>query len=284
MEYSIVVAATASEPAPMQFLAPYTGTAMGEYFRDNAMHALIVHDDLSKQAVAYRQMSLLLRRPPGREAYPGDVFYLHSRLLERAAKMGDAAGNGSLTALPVIETQAGDVSAYIPTNVISITDGQIFLETELFYQGIRPAINVGLSVSRVGSSAQVKAMKQVSGTIKLDLAQYREMAAFAQFGSDLDASTQQLLNRGARLTELLKQAQYSPMSVAEQVVSIFAGVNGFLDKIEVGDVTRFEQALISDMHANNSEVMDTITKEAKVSDETAAKLKEVIGNFAENFV
>ena len=284
MEYSIVVAATASEPAPMQFLTPYTGTAMGEYFRDNAMHALIVHDDLSKQAVAYRQMSLLLRRPPGREAYPGDVFYLHSRLLERAAKMGDAAGNGSLTALPVIETQAGDVSAYIPTNVISITDGQIFLETELFYQGIRPAINVGLSVSRVGSSAQVKAMKQVSGTIKLDLAQYREMAAFAQFGSDLDASTQQLLNRGARLTELLKQAQYSPMSVAEQVVSIFAGVNGFLDKIEVGDVTRFEQALISDMHANNSEVMDTITKEAKVSDETAAKLKEVIGNFAENFV
>ncbi len=284
MEYSIVVAATASEPAPMQFLAPYTGTAMGEYFRDNAMHALIVHDDLSKQAVAYRQMSLLLRRPPGREAYPGDVFYLHSRLLERAAKMGDAAGNGSLTALPVIETQAGDVSAYIPTNVISITDGQIFLETELFYQGIRPAINVGLSVSRVGSSAQVKAMKQVSGTIKLDLAQYREMAAFAQFGSDLDASTQQLLNRGARLTELLKQAQYSPMSVAEQVVSIFAGVNGFLDKIEVGDVTRFEQALISDMHANNSDVMDTITKEAKVSDETAAKLKEVIGNFAENFV
>ncbi|WP_438992905.1 F0F1 ATP synthase subunit alpha [Pseudemcibacter sp.] len=284
MEYSIIVAATASEPAPMQFLAPYTGTAMGEYFRDNAMHALIVHDDLSKQAVAYRQMSLLLRRPPGREAYPGDVFYLHSRLLERAAKMGDAAGNGSLTALPVIETQAGDVSAYIPTNVISITDGQIFLETELFYQGIRPAINVGLSVSRVGSSAQVKAMKQVSGTIKLDLAQYREMAAFAQFGSDLDASTQQLLNRGARLTELLKQAQYSPMSVAEQVVSIFAGVNGFLDKIEVGDVTRFEQALISDMHANNSEVMDTITKEAKVSDETAAKLKEVIGNFAENFV
>ena len=284
MEYSIVVAATASEPAPMQFLAPYTGTAMGEYFRDNAMHALIVHDDLSKQAVAYRQMSLLLRRPPGREAYPGDVFYLHSRLLERAAKMGDAAGNGSLTALPIIETQAGDVSAYIPTNVISITDGQIFLETELFYQGIRPAINVGLSVSRVGSAAQVKAMKQVSGTIKLDLAQYREMAAFAQFGSDLDASTQQLLNRGARLTELLKQAQYSPMSVAEQVVSIFAGVNGFLDKIEVGDVTRFEQALISDMHANNGGVMDAITKEAKISDDTAAKLKEVIGSFATNFV
>ncbi|MDG1996653.1 MAG: F0F1 ATP synthase subunit alpha, partial [Emcibacteraceae bacterium] len=284
MEYSIVVAATASEPAPMQFLAPYTGTAMGEFFRDNGMHALIVHDDLSKQAVAYRQMSLLLRRPPGREAYPGDVFYLHSRLLERAAKMGDAAGNGSLTALPIIETQAGDVSAYIPTNVISITDGQIFLETDLFYQGIRPAINVGLSVSRVGSAAQVKAMKQVSGTIKLDLAQYREMAAFAQFGSDLDASTQQLLNRGARLTELLKQAQYSPMTVAEQVVSIFAGVNGFLDKIAVGDVTRFEGALISDMNANHSDVMDTITKEAKVSGESEAKLKEVIGNFAANFV
>lgn len=284
MEYSIVVAATASEPAPMQFLAPYTGTAMGEFFRDNGMHALIVHDDLSKQAVAYRQMSLLLRRPPGREAYPGDVFYLHSRLLERAAKMGDKAGNGSLTALPIIETQAGDVSAYIPTNVISITDGQIFLETELFYQGIRPAINVGLSVSRVGSSAQVKAMKQVSGSIKLELAQYREMAAFAQFGSDLDASTQHLLNRGARLTELLKQAQYSPMSVAEQVVSIFSGVNGFLDKIAVGDVTRFEEALISEMHSNHSDVMDTITKEGKISDETTAKLKDVIGKFAGNFV
>lgn len=284
MEYSIVVAATASEPAPLQFLAPYTGTAMGEFFRDNGMHALIVHDDLSKQAVAYRQMSLLLRRPPGREAYPGDVFYLHSRLLERAAKMGDAAGNGSLTALPIIETQAGDVSAYIPTNVISITDGQIFLETDLFYQGIRPAINVGLSVSRVGSAAQVKAMKQVSGTIKLDLAQYREMAAFAQFGSDLDASTQHLLNRGARLTELLKQAQYSPMSVAEQVVSIFSGVNGYLDKIAVSDVTRFETAFISDMHANHSDIMDTIAKEAKLSDETIAKLKEVIGNFAANFV
>ncbi|HPF45968.1 MAG: F0F1 ATP synthase subunit alpha [Alphaproteobacteria bacterium] len=284
MEYSIVVAATASEPAPLQFLAPYTGTAMGEFFRDNSMHALIVHDDLSKQAVAYRQMSLLLRRPPGREAYPGDVFYLHSRLLERAAKMGDAAGNGSLTALPVIETQAGDVSAYIPTNVISITDGQIFLETELFYQGIRPAINVGLSVSRVGSSAQVKAMKQVSGTIKLELAQYREMAAFAQFGSDLDASTQQLLNRGARLTELLKQAQYSPMSVAEQVVSIFSGVNGYLDKIAVDNVTRFEAALISEMHANHKDVMDTITNEAKVSDETSAKLKDIIGKFAGNFV
>ena len=284
MEYSIIVAATASEPAPMQFLAPYTGTAMGEFFRDNGMHAVIVHDDLSKQAVAYRQMSLLLRRPPGREAYPGDVFYLHSRLLERAAKMGDAAGNGSLTALPVIETQAGDVSAYIPTNVISITDGQIFLETELFYQGIRPAINVGLSVSRVGSSAQVKAMKQVSGTIKLELAQYREMAAFAQFGSDLDAATQQLLNRGARLTELLKQAQYSPMSVAEQVVSIFSGVNGFLDKIKVGDVNRFEEALIAEMHANHSDVLDTITKEGAVSAETTDKLKDIIGKFAGNFV
>ena len=284
MEYSIVVAATASEPAPMQFLAPYSGTAMGEFFRDNGMHALIVHDDLSKQAVAYRQMSLLLRRPPGREAYPGDVFYLHSRLLERAAKMGDKAGNGSLTALPIIETQAGDVSAYIPTNVISITDGQIFLETELFYQGIRPAINVGLSVSRVGSAAQVKAMKQVSGSIKLELAQYREMAAFAQFGSDLDASTQHLLNRGARLTELLKQAQYSPMTVAEQVVSIFSGVNGYLDKIAVSDVTRFEEALISEMHLNHSDVMGTITKEGKISDITIAKLNDIIGKFAGNFV
>ena len=284
MEYSIVVAATASEPAPLQFLAPYTGTAMGEYFRDGGMHALIVHDDLSKQAVAYRQMSLLLRRPPGREAYPGDVFYLHSRLLERAAKMGDAAGNGSLTALPIIETQAGDVSAYIPTNVISITDGQIFLETELFYQGIRPAINVGLSVSRVGSSAQVKAMKQVSGTIKLELAQYREMAAFAQFGSDLDASTQQLLNRGARLTELLKQAQYSPMTVAEQVVSIFSGVNGYLDKIAVGDVSRFEQTFVADMHAKHKDVMDAIANEGKVSDETKSKLKEILSKFAKDFV
>lgn len=284
MEYSIVVAATASEPAPMQFLAPYTATAMGEYFRDNGMHAVIVHDDLSKQAVAYRQMSLLLRRPPGREAYPGDVFYLHSRLLERAAKMGDDAGNGSLTALPIIETQAGDVSAYIPTNVISITDGQIFLETELFYQGIRPAINVGLSVSRVGSAAQVKAMKQVSGTIKLELAQYREMAAFAQFGSDLDAATQQLLNRGARLTELLKQAQYSPMSVAEQVVSIFSGVNGYLDKIAVGDVNRFEEALLAEMHANHNGVLDTITKEGAVSSDTTEKLKDIICKFADNFV
>ncbi|HZB68802.1 MAG TPA: F0F1 ATP synthase subunit alpha, partial [Sphingomicrobium sp.] len=249
MEYSIVVAATASEPAPLQFLAPYTGCAMGEYFRDNGMHAVIVYDDLSKQAVAYRQMSLLLRRPPGREAYPGDVFYLHSRLLERAAKMNDDEGGGSLTALPIIETQAGDVSAYIPTNVISITDGQIFLETDLFYQGIRPAINVGLSVSRVGSAAQTKAMKKVSGSIKLELAQYREMAAFAQFGSDLDASTQRLLARGARLTELLKQGQYSPMPVEEQVASIFAGTQGFLDSIDTKDVVRYEAAMLSYLRA-----------------------------------
>ena len=251
MEYTIVVAATASEPAPLQYLAPYTGCTMGEYFRDNGMHALIVYDDLSKQAVAYRQMSLLLRRPPGREAYPGDVFYLHSRLLERAAKMNDAEGGGSLTALPIIETQAGDVSAYIPTNVISITDGQIFLETELFYQGVRPAINVGLSVSRVGSAAQTKAMKKVAGSIKLELAQYREMAAFAQFGSDLDASTQKLLNRGARLTELLKQGQYQPMPFEEQVVSIFAGVNGFLDTVPVAAVTRFEAGLLGAMRSRS---------------------------------
>ncbi|PCI46997.1 MAG: F0F1 ATP synthase subunit alpha [Alphaproteobacteria bacterium] len=284
MEYTIVVAATASEPAPLQFLAPYSGTAMGEFFRDNGMHAVIVHDDLSKQAVAYRQMSLLLRRPPGREAYPGDVFYLHSRLLERAAKMNDANGNGSLTALPIIETQAGDVSAYIPTNVISITDGQIFLETELFYQGIRPAINVGLSVSRVGSAAQVKAMKQVSGSIKLELAQYREMAAFAQFGSDLDASTQQLLNRGARLTELLKQAQYSPMSVAEQVVSIFSGVKGYLDKIEVSAIGRFEETLIAEMHSQHKAVLDTIESEGKVSDETEANLRDILEKLVKNFV
>ncbi|WP_420717535.1 F0F1 ATP synthase subunit alpha [Emcibacter sp.] len=284
MEYSIVVAATASEPAPLQFLAPYTGTAMGEFFRDNGMHALIVHDDLSKQAVAYRQMSLLLRRPPGREAYPGDVFYLHSRLLERAAKMGDAAGAGSLTALPVIETQAGDVSAYIPTNVISITDGQIFLETELFYQGIRPAINVGLSVSRVGSSAQIKAMKQVAGSIKLELAQYREMAAFAQFGSDLDASTQRLLNRGARLTELLKQAQYSPLAVEEQVVSIFAGVNGYLDGIEVSAVGRFEEALLAEMHSKHKDVLEIIRTEGKLSDETIDKLKSILDAYAKSFV
>lgn len=284
MDYSIVVAATASEPAPLQFLAPYTGTAMGEFFRDNGMHAVIVHDDLSKQAVAYRQMSLLLRRPPGREAYPGDVFYLHSRLLERAAKMNDDNGAGSLTALPIIETQAGDVSAYIPTNVISITDGQIFLETDLFYQGIRPAINVGLSVSRVGSAAQVKAMKQVSGSIKLELAQYREMAAFAQFGSDLDAATQQLLNRGARLTELLKQAQYSPMSVAEQVVSIFSGVKGYLDKIDVSAIGRFEETLIAEMHSQHKTVLDAIESEGHVSDETDAALRDVIGKLVKNFV
>lgn len=283
MEYSIVVAATASEPAPLQFLAPYTGCTMGEYFRDNGMHAVIVYDDLSKQAVAYRQMSLLLRRPPGREAYPGDVFYLHSRLLERAAKMGDDAGNGSLTALPVIETQGGDVSAFIPTNVISITDGQIFLETDLFYQGVRPAINVGLSVSRVGSAAQTKAMKKVSGSIKLELAQYREMAAFAQFGSDLDASTQRLLNRGARLTELLKQPQFSPMSVSEQVVSIFAGVNGFLDGIDTAKVTDFEASLIDEMHAKHQAVLDDIENSGALSDETSEKLKTILGDFAKTF-
>lgn len=283
LEYSIVIAATASEPAPMQFLAPYTGTAMGEYFRDNGMHAVIVHDDLTKQAVAYRQMSLLLRRPPGREAYPGDVFYLHSRLLERAAKMSDERGGGSLTALPVIETQAGDVSAYIPTNVISITDGQIFLETELFYKGIRPAINVGLSVSRVGSAAQIKAMKQVAGTIKLELAQYREMEAFAQFGSDLDASTQQLLNRGARLTELLKQGQYSPLPVEEQVVSIFAGVNGYLDKVPTADVTRFEEQFLAEVRAKHADVLATIRSEQKLSDDTTAKLKSILDGFAKSF-
>lgn len=283
MEYSIVVAATASEPAPLQFLAPYTGCTMGEYFRDNGMHAVIVYDDLSKQAVAYRQMSLLLRRPPGREAYPGDVFYLHSRLLERAAKMSDAHGNGSLTALPIIETQAGDVSAYIPTNVISITDGQIFLETELFYQGIRPAINVGLSVSRVGSAAQTKAMKKVAGSIKLELAQYREMAAFAQFGSDLDASTQKLLNRGARLTELLKQGQFKPMPFEEQVVSIFAGVNGHLDGVPVKDVTRFEGALISHIKAEHAAVLDAIRTSKDISDDTKKALNTAIGNFAKSF-
>ncbi|MCH8862596.1 MAG: F0F1 ATP synthase subunit alpha [Proteobacteria bacterium] len=283
MEYTIVVAATASEPAPLQFLAAYSGCTMGEYFRDNGMHALIIYDDLSKQAVAYRQMSLLLRRPPGREAYPGDVFYLHSRLLERAAKMNADNGSGSLTALPIIETQAGDVSAYIPTNVISITDGQIFLETELFYQGIRPAINVGLSVSRVGSAAQVKAMKQVSGSIKLELAQYREMAAFAQFGSDLDASTQRLLNRGARLTELLKQDQYSPMPVAEQVVSIFAGVNGFLDGIEVTSITRFEHAFLTEMRSKHAGLLDTIRDEQMLSDDTDKKLRDILGKFAKAF-
>ncbi len=283
MEYSIVVAATASEPAPLQFLAPYTGCTMGEYFRDNGMHAVIVYDDLSKQAVAYRQMSLLLRRPPGREAYPGDVFYLHSRLLERAAKMNEDNGSGSLTALPIIETQAGDVSAYIPTNVISITDGQIFLETELFYQGIRPAINVGLSVSRIGSAAQTKAMKKVAGSIKLELAQYREMAAFAQFGSDLDASTQRLLNRGARLTELLKQPQYSPMPVEEQVVSIFAGVNGYLDEVPVNAATRFESGLLSHVRADHADVLGTIRDTKTLDDDTAAKLKEIVGEFARTF-
>jgi len=283
MEYSIVVAATASEPAPLQFLAPYTGCTMGEFFRDNGMHAVIVYDDLSKQAVAYRQMSLLLRRPPGREAYPGDVFYLHSCLLERAAKMNDANGNGSLTALPIIETQAGDVSAYIPTNVISITDGQIFLETELFYQGIRPAINVGLSVSRVGSAAQTKAMKKVAGSIKLELAQYREMAAFAQFGSDLDASTQKLLNRGKRLTELLKQGQYQPMPFEDQVVSIFAGVNGFLDSIDATAVTRFEAALLSHVKSAHADVLADIRDKKDLSADTTAKLKDVIGAFVKTF-
>jgi F-type H+-transporting ATPase subunit alpha len=283
LEYSIVVAATASEPAPLQFLAPYTGCAMGEFFRDNGMHAVIFYDDLSKQAVAYRQMSLLLRRPPGREAYPGDVFYLHSRLLERAAKMSDAAGKGSLTALPVIETQAGDVSAYIPTNVISITDGQIFLETELFYKGIRPAINVGLSVSRVGSAAQIKAMKQVAGRIKLELAQYREMAAFAQFASDLDASTQKLLARGARLTELLKQPQYSPLPVEEQVVSIFAGVRGYLDKIEVAQVGRFEQGLISEIRSKHGAILEAIRTDGEIKPKTEEQLKAVLDAYAKTF-
>ncbi len=283
MEYSIVVAATASEPAPLQFLAPYTGCAMGEYFRDNGMHAVIVYDDLSKQAVAYRQMSLLLRRPPGREAYPGDVFYLHSRLLERAAKMNDANGNGSLTALPIIETQAGDVSAYIPTNVISITDGQIFLETDLFFAGIRPAINVGLSVSRVGSSAQTKAMKKVSGSIKLELAQYREMAAFAQFGSDLDASTQKLLNRGARLTELLKQPQFHPLPFEEQTVSIFAGTNGYLDTIAVQDVVRYEAALLAYMRDQHADVLTEIRDTRDLGDGAKAKVVAALDAFAKTF-
>jgi F-type H+-transporting ATPase subunit alpha len=267
----------------MQFLAPYTACAMGEFFRDNGMHALVVYDDLSKQAVAYRQMSLLLRRPPGREAYPGDVFYLHSRLLERAAKMNADNGSGSLTALPVIETQAGDVSAYIPTNVISITDGQIFLETDLFYRGIRPAVNVGLSVSRVGSAAQIKAMKQVAGSIKLELAQYREMAAFAQFASDMDASTRQLLERGARLTELLKQPQYSPMLVEEQVAVIFAGVKGYLDKIALIDIGRFEAGLLDMLRGSGKDILNTIRDEQKISDETDAKLRAVIESFAKSF-
>ena len=283
MDYSIVVAATASEPAPLQFLAPYAGVTMGEYFRDNGMHAVIVYDDLSKQAVAYRQMSLLLRRPPGREAYPGDVFYLHSRLLERAAKMNDSMGGGSLTALPIIETQAGDVSAYIPTNVISITDGQIFLETDLFYQGVRPAINVGLSVSRVGSAAQTKAMKKVAGSIKLELAQYREMAAFAQFGSDLDASTQRLLNRGARLTELLKQRQYSPMPFEEQVVSIFAGTQGYLDALPARDVTRYEQSMLAAMRSDHADVLGAIRDSKDLSDDTRAKLKSALDAIGKTF-
>ncbi len=283
LEYSIVVAATASEPAPMQFLAPYAGCAIGEWFRDNGRHALIIYDDLSKQAVAYRQMSLLLRRPPGREAYPGDVFYLHSRLLERAAKMNADHGSGSLTALPIIETQAGDVSAYIPTNVISITDGQIFLETELFYAGIRPAVNVGISVSRVGSAAQIKAMKQVAGSIKLELAQYREMAAFAQFSSDLDPATQNLLNRGARLTELLKQDQYAPMPIEEQVVSIFAGVNGYLDPIPVNVVTRFEEGLLADVRANHGDILSTIRTEQEISEDTDTKLKKAMDAYASGF-
>ncbi len=283
MEYSIVVAATASEPAPLQYLAPYTGCAMGEFFRDNGMHAVIVYDDLSKQAVAYRQMSLLLRRPPGREAYPGDVFYLHSRLLERAAKMNEANGHGSLTALPIIETQAGDVSAYIPTNVISITDGQIFLETGLFYQGIRPAINVGLSVSRVGGAAQTKAMKKVSGSMKLDLAQYREMAAFAQFGSDLDAATQKLLNRGARLTELLKQPQFSPMPFEEQTVAIYAGTNGYLDSIPVNRVNEYEAAMLSFMRQNHGDVLDEIRSSKKFEGEVADKTKAALDAFAKQF-
>nr|XP_005892408.1 PREDICTED: ATP synthase subunit alpha, mitochondrial isoform X2 [Bos mutus] len=283
MKYTIVVSATASDAAPLQYLAPYSGCSMGEYFRDNGKHALIIYDDLSKQAVAYRQMSLLLRRPPGREAYPGDVFYLHSRLLERAAKMNDAFGGGSLTALPVIETQAGDVSAYIPTNVISITDGQIFLETELFYKGIRPAINVGLSVSRVGSAAQTRAMKQVAGTMKLELAQYREVAAFAQFGSDLDAATQQLLSRGVRLTELLKQGQYSPMAIEEQVAVIYAGVRGYLDKLEPSKITKFENAFLSHVISQHQALLGKIRTDGKISEESDAKLKEIVTNFLAGF-
>ncbi|MFT5062508.1 MAG: F-type H+-transporting ATPase subunit alpha [Polaromonas sp.] len=284
IEYTIVVAATASDPAPLQFLAPYAATAMAEYFRDNGKHALIIYDDLSKQAVSYRQMSLLLRRPPGREAYPGDVFYLHSRLLERSAKLNEDNGSGSLTALPIIETQGGDVSAFIPTNVISITDGQIFLETELFYQGIRPAVNTGLSVSRVGSSAQTKAMSSVAGPVKLSLAQYREMAAFAQFGSDLDAATQQLLARGARLTELMKQAQYSPLSNAEIVCVIFAGTNGFLDKVAVKDVSRFEAAMLAHLRGKHQELLDDITNnDRKVKGELADKVKAALDEFAADF-
>ncbi len=283
MEYSIVVAATASDPAPLQFLAPYTGCTMGEFFRDNGMHSLIVYDDLSKQAVAYRQMSLLLRRPPGREAFPGDVFYLHSRLLERAAKLNDENGGGSLTALPIIETQASDVSAYIPTNVISITDGQIFLETELFFQGIRPAVNVGISVSRVGSAAQIKAMKKVAGSIKLELAQYREMAAFAQFGSDLDASTQQLLNRGSKLTELLKQSQYSPLKVEEQVVSIYSGVNGYLDNFDNSKIKDFENKLLDEIKSNAPDILNSIRETGKLEGKNEEKLKNMLDKMKENF-
>ena len=284
IDYTVVVAATASDPAPMQFLAPYSATAMAEHFRDNGRHALIIYDDLSKQAVSYRQMSLLLRRPPGREAYPGDVFYLHSRLLERSSKLGDEHGNGSLTALPIIETQGGDVSAFIPTNVISITDGQIFLETELFYQGIRPAVNTGLSVSRVGSSAQTNAMKSVAGPVKLELAQYREMAAFAQFGSDLDAATQQLLNRGARLTELMKQPQYSPLTNAEIVCVIFAGTNGYLDKIELNEVSRFEQGMLAHLRNHNADLLEWITVEdPKIKGEAEEKIRAALDVFAADF-
>ena len=283
LEYTIVVAATASDPAPLQFLAPYIGCTMGEYFRDNGMHALIVYDDLSKQAVAYRQMSLLLRRPPGREAFPGDVFYLHSRLLERAAKLSDDQGGGSLTALPIIETQASDVSAYIPTNVISITDGQIFLETELFFKGVRPAVNVGISVSRVGSAAQIKAMKQVAGSIKLELAQYREMAAFAQFGSDLDASTQQLLNRGSKLTELLKQGQYSPLKVEEQVISIFCGVKGYLDNLDLGKIKQFESQLLSQIKSDAPDILSNISSTGKLDEANEVKLRTFIEKFKNKF-
>jgi F-type H+-transporting ATPase subunit alpha len=283
LEYSIIVAATASEPAPMQFLAPYTGCAIAEYFRDNGMHALIAYDDLSKQAVAYRQMSLLLRRPPGREAYPGDVFYLHSRLLERAAKLNEDNGSGSLTALPIIETQANDISAYIPTNVISITDGQIFLETDLFFQGVRPAVNAGLSVSRVGSAAQVKAMKQVAGTIKGELAQYREMAAFAQFGSDLDAATQRLLNRGARLTELLKQPQFSPLKTEEQVAVIFAGVRGYTDDLPESEVRAFEDAMLGALRAKHSDILEAIAADKEITEDTEEKLSKALDAFKKTF-
>ena len=284
MEYTVVVAATASDPAPMQFLAPYTGCAIGEYFRDNSMHGLVVYDDLTKHAVAYRQISLLLRRPPGREAYPGDVFYLHSRLLERAAKLSDDKGGGSLTALPIIETQAGDVSAYIPTNVISITDGQIFLESELFYKGVRPAVNVGISVSRVGSAAQIKAIKKVAGSMKLELAQFREMESFAQFGSDLDLSTQKLIAHGAKLTELLKQPQYSPFNMQEQVVSLYAGVNGYLDKIDIADVREFESKLISDIRVKKDDILSSIYNDKQINEKTEKQLKDYLSNFVEEFI